>query len=76
MTRRATRSQRQYHAQIPQRQRFRLEDRLEEGNVDERKLDGEGDRDGEEEHLVDGSGEEGYVQSSILERGDQIQHDE
>lgn len=53
-----------------------MEDGLEEGNIDEGELDEERGRDGEEEHFVDVALEEGYVESSVLECGSEIEEDE
>lgn len=72
----ATPPKKQQHRQIPQRQRLGLEDALEPRDVDEGELDEERDGDGEEEHLVGCAGEEGDVETAVLESGGEVEKDE
>lgn len=53
-----------------------MEDGLEEGEVDEGELGDEGDGDGEEEHFVRCTADEGDVETTSLECRDEIEEDE
>lgn len=74
--RHAAPAEEQEDRQVANREGLRLEDGLEEGNVDEGELDEERDRDGEEEHLIRGPGEEGDVEAAVLQGGGEVEEHE
>ena len=73
MQRRGHRAQHEQRAQGGHAERLRLEYALQEGHVDERELDDEGDGDGADEHLVLG---EAAAEAAVLEGGDEVEEDE
>jgi len=63
----AARTEQDQDGQVAQGERLGVEDGLEEGEVDEGELGDEGDRNGEEEHLVGCAGDERDVETTSLE---------